>query len=54
MVTARLCCAASSATLRRYSRKEFERHRRRVWMKKGSLTARCSRTQAPNRDECEE
>ena len=54
VVTAWLCCAASSATLRRHSWKEFERYHRRVWMKRGYFPARCSRTQAPTRDECEE
>ena len=53
-VTAWLCCGSSSATLRRYSWKEFERHRRRVWMKSGSLPARWRRTQAPTPEECEE
>ena len=54
VVTAWLCCAASSGTLRRYSWKEFERHRRRVWMKRGSLPARWRRTQARTREECED
>ena len=54
VVTDWLCCAASSGTLRMYSWKEFEHHRRRVWMKRGYFPSRWSRTQAPTRDECEE
>ena len=54
MAKARLCCAANLGTLRRYSWKDLDRQRRRVWMKSGSLPARWRRTQAPTLEECEE
>ena len=50
MAKARLCCLANSDTFRRYSWKDLDCQRRRVWMKSGSLPARCMWTQAPTRE----